>query len=103
MQRPLARNESGEFVLPSLAKLRDRDLLDSQMQSRIVRGVSTRNYEEVISGFAEKTGISKSSFSRAFKRASEKDLEEINSSDLSQLRFVVILIDGTNIGGRIVA
>ena len=61
MRRPRARNESGEVVLPSLAKLRDRDLLDSQMQARMVRGVSTRNYEEVISGFAEKTGISKSS------------------------------------------
>ena len=102
MRRPRARNESGEVFLPSLAKLRDRDLLDSQMQARMVRGVSTRNYEEVISGFAEKTGISKSSVSRAFKRSSQKDLEEINSSDLSQLRFVAILIDGTNIGGRMV-
>ena len=102
MRRPRARDANGEVELPSLAKLRDRDLLDSQMQSRMVRGVSTRNYEDVISGFAQKTGISKSSVSRAFKRASKKDLEEINSCDLSQFRFVAILIDGTNIGGRMV-
>ena len=102
MRRPRARDANGEVELPSLGKLRDRDLLDSQMQSRMVRGVSTRNYEDVISGFAEKTGISKSSVSRAFKRSSKKDLDDINSSDLSQLRFVAILIDGTNIGGRMV-
>ena len=102
LKRPRARNASGEVELPSLSKMRDRDLLDSQMQSRMVRGVSTRNYDEVISGFAGKTGISKSSVSRAFKRASKKDLEEINNSDLSQFRFVAILIDGTNIGGRMV-
>ncbi len=102
LKRPRARNSSGEVELPSLSKMRDRDLLDSQMQSRMVRGVSTRNYEEVISGFAGKTGISKSSVSRAFKRASKKDLDEINSSDLSKYRFVAILIDGTNIGGRMV-
>ena len=102
MRRPRARNANGEVELPSLAKMRDRDLLDSQMQARMVRGVSTRNYEEVISSFAGKTGISKSSVSRAFKRSSKKDLEEINNSDLSQLRFVAILIDGTNIGGRMV-
>jgi len=100
LRRPRARNADDEIELPSLSKLRDRDLLDSQMQSRMVRGVSTRNYEDVISGFVEKTGISKSSVSRAFKRSSKKDLEDINSSDLSQLRFVAILIDDTNIDGR---
>ena len=102
LRRPRARKDGGEVELPSLAKMRDRDLLDRQMQARLVRGVSTRNYEKVVSGFADKTGISKSSVSRAFKRSSKKDLEEINSSDLSLYRFVAILIDGTNIGGRMV-
>jgi putative transposase len=101
-KRPRARNADGEVELPSLAKLRDRDLLDKQMQSKLVRGVSTRNYEEVVANFANKTGISKSSVSRAFKRASQKDLDAINSSDLSKYAFVAILIDGTNVGGRMV-
>jgi transposase-like protein len=79
--------------------LRDRDLLDDQMLDRIVRGVSTRNYEGVINGFAEKTGIAKSSVSRAFKRASKKDLDDINGADLSGYRFVAILIDASGVGG----
>jgi len=97
--RPRARKNGEEVDLPSLAKLRDRDLLDDQMLDRIVRGVSTRNYEGVINGFAEKTGIAKSSVSRAFKRASKKDLDDINGADLSGYRFVTILIDASGVGG----
>lgn len=100
VRRPRARKNGEEVELESLTKMRDRDLLDQQMQERLVRGVSTRNYEGVISNLSSKTGISKSSVSRAFKRSSKKDLDDINSCDLSQHKFVAILIDGTNIGGR---
>lgn len=96
--RPRARKDGQEVDLPSLAKMRDQELLDSQMLGRIVRGVSTRNYEGVINGFAEKTGVAKSSVSRAFKRASKKDLDAINGADLASYRFVAILIDGTGVG-----
>lgn len=96
--RPRARKDGREVELPSLKKMRDQDLLDSQMLTRIVRGVSTRNYEGVINGFAEKTGIAKSSVSRAFKRASKKDLDQINNADLSEYRFVALLVDGTGVG-----
>jgi putative transposase len=96
--RPRARKNGEEVELPSLTAMRDRDLLDQQMLSRMVRSVSTRNYEGVINGFAEKTGVAKSSVSRAFKRASRKDLDAINNADLSSYHFVAILIDGTGVG-----
>jgi putative transposase len=98
VRKPRARKNGKEVDLPSLVAMQDRDLLDEQMLLRILKGVSTRNYEEVINGFSEKTGISKSSVSRAFKRASKKDLEAINDSDLSQHRFISLLIDGTHMG-----
>lgn len=98
VRRPRARKDGEEIELPSLTKMRDRELLDSQMLARIVRGVSTRNYEGVINGFAEKTGVAKSSVSRAFKRASKKDLESINNADLADYRFVALLVDGTGVG-----
>lgn len=98
VRRPRARKDGEEILLPNLEKMRDRELLDSQMTSRLMRGVSTRNYAEVINGFSEKTGISKSSVSRAFKRSSKKDLDTINGADLSGYRFVAILIDGTGVG-----
>jgi len=102
LQKPRARRGDEEVELPTLSRLQDRDLLDSQMLARIMRGTSTRNYEGVIGGFAKKTGISRSSVSRAFKRASQKDLDAINGADLAAYRFVGILIDATGVGGRTV-
>ncbi len=78
--------------------MRDQNLLDEQMLSRILRGVSTRNYAGVINGFSDKPGISKSAASRSFKRASKKDLDTINGADLSGYGFVATLIDGTGVG-----
>ena len=100
VRKPRARKDGKEVELTSLTKMRDKDLLDEQMQSRIMRGVSTRNYAEVINGFSEKTGISKSSVSRSFKKASKKDLDAINNADLSFYKFVSIMIDGTGFGDR---
>lgn len=97
-RKPRARKNGREVDLPTLSALRDQDLLDQQMLDRLLRGVSTRNYGAVINGFSDKTGISKSSVSRAFKRASKKHLDEINSADLSGHQFVAILIDGTALG-----
>lgn len=81
VRRPRARKAGDEVELDSLSKTRDQDLLDKQMLSRLMKSVSTRNYSEVISGFAEKTAVSKSSVSSAFKRASQKDLDLINNAD----------------------
>lgn len=100
MRRPRARKGGQEVELPSFEAMRDRDLLDSQMLARMMKSVSTRNYQDVINGLADKTGISKSSVSRAFKRASKKDLDAINGADLSGYRFVAILIDGTGFGDQ---
>ncbi len=51
MRRPRARNESGEVVLPSLAKLRDRDLLDRQMlddMANLLSNVQARDAQTVV-------------------------------------------------------
>jgi putative transposase len=102
VRRPRARNTKGEVPLPVMNKLRDRDLCDAQMLSRVALGVTTRNYQGIVDDFSMKTGISKSSVSRAFKRASQKDLDALNHAKLSEHRFAAILIDGTGFGDRTV-
>lgn len=101
-RRPRVRDKDGEVQLPVLAKLQDQDLLDGQIQERMLRGVSTRNYEPVVSAYAKKLGISKSSCSRAFVRASQKALDEVNHADLSRHRFVAVMVDGVEYSGRTV-
>jgi putative transposase len=102
VRRPRVRKENREVALPTLAKLQSQDLLDAQMRQRMVVGVSTRNYDHVIDGYSEKLGVSRSAVSRAFIRASQKDLDSINEGKLDTHSFVALLIDGVEVGGRTV-
>lgn len=102
IRRPRVRKANREIELPTLKKLQHQDLLDEQMRQRLVLGVSTRNYEQVIHGYSEKLGVSRSSVSRAFVRASQKDLDSLNEGKLDGHSFVALLIDSLEIGGRIV-
>lgn len=101
-KRPRVRSGSGEVGLEIVDKLRNQDVLDQQMLNSMIHGVSTRNYDQVINGFADRTGTSKSSVSRAFSRASQKDLDELNSSDLSKYSFIGLMIDGVEFAGSTV-
>jgi transposase-like protein len=100
INRPRVRDDQGEVELQALKKLKTQDLLDEKIHSAMLAGISTRNYEEVIQGYSDKFGVSKSSASRAFVRASQKDLDLINGADLSEHRFVAITIDSFELAGR---
>jgi putative transposase len=100
--RPRVRSQDGsEIQLPILEKLRDQDLYDEQIAAHIISGVSARNYKSVVDAFSKKTGISKSSVSRAFIKSSQKDLDAINLADLSSHKFIAIFIDGTNFSDKL--
>ena len=103
IERPRVKDHKGrEVALPIMEKLRDQDLLDEQIANRLILGVSTRNYQPVVDSFSKKTGVSKSSVSRAFVRASQKDLDAISNADLSAHKFVGLVVDGTYFGDKIV-
>jgi len=78
--------------------LRSYDLLDPEVQAKLMRGVSTRDYSQVIMKLAEGTGLGKDTVSRAFIRASKQSLVEINGRDLSKHQFVGVFIDGIGFG-----
>lgn len=100
--RPRVRSQDGsEVQLSILEKLRNQDLYDEQIAARIISGVSTRNYKSVVDAFSKKTGISKSSVSRAFIKASQKDLDAINGADLRSHKFISIFVDGTNFSDKL--
>ena len=71
---------------------------DSRMQRatarRVLRGVSTRNYEGAIEAMEEGYGIKKSSVSRHWKAASAKQLAELMERPLGELDLQAIMIDG---------
>ena len=56
----------------------------------------------MVSRYEKKLGISKSSASRAFKRASQKELDIINQGSLEEHRFVALVVDGIELSGTTV-
>lgn len=101
VSRPRVRSKDGEVCLTSYEALKDGDLLDENMLGKMIGGVSTRKYEGIIDGYAERYNVSKSSVSRSFVKASKKHLEELNGSNLSGHSFVALMLDGIEIAGKV--
>lgn len=89
------RNVGSEYALQTVRALRSRDALDADVKARLVRGVSTRNYEGALTSLSDGLGLKKSAVSAAFQRASRKDLDALNSRSLAEWTFAAVYIDAT--------
>lgn len=96
IERPRVRSTTGagEVPLTRYEELQQPDTLPEAFLRRMVRGVSTRDYEGVIDVAGTGCGVKKSSISRGFVRASARSLQEWTSRSLAGTRFVAVLIDG---------
>ncbi len=85
IQRPRVRSTAGagELSLERYAQLQQPDALPQTFLRRMVRGVSTRDYEGVIDLASEGFGVKKSSVSRGFVRASTRSLAAWSSRSLA--------------------
>lgn len=99
VRRPRANDGDGEIALESYAALNDCDLFSEEVQQLLIRGISTRDFSDVTRKLEDDLPLSKSSASRAFIRASQKDLSLINSRDLSGQTYCAIMIDGIEKAG----
>ena len=101
VERPRLRSKgprSREVEVPAYAAMQNRGAMGSRMLEILMRGVSTRNYKEVIPAMAESVGISKSAVSRRVAEASEAEVEALLSRRFDQLKLLVIYIDGLVFG-----
>ena len=62
---------------------------------KMMRGLSTRNYGEVVKDFQSAYGIEKSAVSENFIEASREKVKQLMERPLSELRLCAVLIDGT--------
>jgi len=99
---PRTTNGKTSRAIPAYQALRDYDLMAEDLQATLMRGVSTRDYGDVVKRIADGTGLPHSAVSRAFVRASQKSLDDLNGRDLSKYLFVGLFIDGLAFGGEIV-
>jgi transposase-like protein len=100
--RPRVRSTvgEGEMQLERYAALQRPEALPEAFLRRMVRGVSTRNYEGVIDQAALACGVKKSSVSRGFVRASAASLEGWACRSLAGTRYVAVFVDGVEYAGE---
>jgi transposase-like protein len=93
-------NGCGEVPLETYARLQSPEAMPEAVLRRMVRGVSTRDYENIIDLTRDGFGVQKSSVSRDFVRASAAQVKALAERLLDGTRFPVILIDGVEYAGE---
>lgn len=88
------RRTNLEVPLMSLERLQSPRAMDTGLFKRVLKGLSCRDYEECAEAVPEAFGLSGSTVSRRYIRASAKKLKELMSRRLDFYDFVVLLLDG---------
>jgi transposase-like protein len=86
--------------LPLYHAMQSPEAMPEAALKRMVRGVSTRNYEEVVDVARDGFGVKKSSVSRAFVKATAAAIRELSSRRLDQERLLAIFLDGVEYAGE---
>lgn len=102
VRKPRVKQDGQDVDLETYEALQDYDVLCERVVGHMLAGVSTRNYDPLLDDIAGGTGLSKSSVSEAFVRASKGALDSLNSRDLQKYTFLSIMIDGIGFGDRTV-
>lgn len=103
LTHPRVRTKDGkqEKPLESYQVFQSDQGLDERLKDRIILGLSSRDYQRAIDEFYEGYGLSKSSISRRFIKATSRKLEELMERPLGGLDLVVIGIDGIEVAGEV--
>jgi transposase-like protein len=94
IQVPRVRGERSEIPLRSYAKLQEEKAANNLLLQRVLYGISCRNYEKASESIPGALGLSSSSVSRTFVKASTRKLKEFQERDLSSERYIALFIDG---------
>lgn len=100
VQVPRVRNviTGQEAPLATYGALQKKQRADDIALRKVLKGLSCRDYESCVEPVAQTFGLSSSSLSRRFKRASAKKLAEFCERDLSGLDIIGIFLDGKTFG-----
>jgi putative transposase len=101
VKRPRLRHKSeGEVKIPAYERLRQDRGLQQHMLGALMRGVSTREYDEVLPKMAETVGVSRSSVSRQAIEASAEQLKTLREKRWDATEILAIYIDGQRFGAH---
>ena len=104
IDRPRLRKRGGgagaEVPIPAYEAMKSDDSLGDQVLNVMMRGVSTRNYKEILTDACDCVGVSKSSISREFVEASDQAYKELLERKFDKLDLLILYIDGIVMGGH---
>ena len=87
-----------EVPLTTYQSLRQPRRAEEAAVRKILKGLSCRDYAACVDPVAETFGLTASSLSRRFKRASARKLAELQERDLSGYDLVGLFLDGKTFG-----
>jgi len=87
-----------EVPLSAYQRLQSAGLIEELALRRVIRGVSTGNYEGAALCVPETFGIKRNSVSRRWIRASSKKLRELQERCLKNVDIVAMAVDGKTFG-----
>ena len=90
----IRRVAGGEISLRSYAALHDEGAVNDRLLTRVLYGISCRNYEAAAEAILGAIGLSGSTVSRTFIQASAAKLREFHERDLSDEDVVAVVLDG---------
>lgn len=95
VKRPRLRHKTeGEVKVPAYEALRENRGIGERMLGALMRGVSTREYAEVLPEMAGTVGVSSSAVSREAIQASTEQLRILRERRWDGVEILVVYIDG---------
>lgn len=96
LQRPRVRDvRRTEVALGSYEVLQQASLMEDSVWQKIMHGLTTRRYSEVVRELEQAYGIEKSTVSNHFIEASRGRLQKLMERSLAEHAFCAMVIDGT--------
>jgi putative transposase len=96
LERPRVRDvRNREVPLGSYEVLQQASLMEDSVWHKIMHGLTTRRYGEVVRELEQAYGIEKSTVSEHFIEASRQRLETLLERPLGEHAFCAMMIDGT--------
>ena len=93
----LREKGGGEVAIPAYEAMQ-KNGMSQRMLEVLMRGISTRQYAEVLPEMASSCGVSKSTVSREAAEAGEEALKELLERRFAGIDLLVIYLDGMQFG-----
>jgi putative transposase len=87
-----------EIDIPAYQSILENSTLGKRIEDILMKGISTRNYRDVIPKMAETVAVSKSNISREFIEQSEQTLKQLCERRFDDKDILIVYIDGIQFG-----